>query len=106
MKITIQNKEIELKYSFRAMMIYEKIAGESFNPKGLTEIMVYMYSIILASDRELTLSFDDFMNWIDENPNALNEFSMWLTSIITKNSVLNDKEEKESSTEETTLKKK
>ena len=30
------------------------------------------------------------MNWIDENPNALNDFTMWITSTLTKNSVLNE----------------
>ena len=44
MKVTIKNKEIELRYSFRSMMIYEKITGTSFNPKGVTEIMIYFYS--------------------------------------------------------------
>ena len=90
MKVTIKNKEIELRYSFRSMMIYEKITGTSFNPKGVTEIMIYFYSSILASDKKIDLSFEEFMNWIDENPNALNDFTMWITSTLTKNSVLNE----------------
>ncbi len=90
MKVTIKNKEIELRYSFRSMMIYEKITGTSFNPKGVTEIMIYFYSSILASDKNIDLSFEEFMNWIDENPNALNDFTMWITSTLTKNSVLNE----------------
>lgn len=91
MKVTINNKEIELKYSFRAMMIYEKITGTSFNPKGVTEILIYFYSSILASDKNINLTFEDFMNWVDGEPTALNEFSTWLTSTLTKNTVLNDK---------------
>lgn len=90
MKITIYNKEINLRYSFRAMMIYEKITGTSFNPKGITEIMIYFYSTILASDKDIALTFEDFMNWIDENPTVLNDFSSWLTSTLTKNGVMSD----------------
>ena len=90
MKITIDNKEIELKYSFRAMMIYEKITGASFNPKGMTEIMIYFYSTILASSRDIDLTFDSFVDWIDDNPKSLSDFSNWLTSMLSKNSVLND----------------
>lgn len=90
MKITIHNKEINLRYSFRAMMIYEKITGTSFNPKGITEIMIYFYSTILASDKDIALTFEEFMNWIDENPIVLNEFSSWLTSTLTKNGVMNE----------------
>ena len=106
MFITINNYNIELKYSFRAMMIYEKITGESFNPKGITELMIYLYSIILASSKDITLSFDDFMNWIDENPTVLNEFTVWLTSIINKNKVFSDKEETDTVDEDTVIKKK
>lgn len=106
MFITINNYNIELKYSFRAMMIYEKITGESFNPKGITELMIYLYSIILASSKDITLSFDDFMNWIDDNPTVLNEFTVWLTSIINKNKVFSDKEETDTVDEDTVLKKK
>lgn len=103
MKITITNKEINLRYSFRAMMIYEKITGTSFNPKGITEIMIYFYSTILASDKDIALTFEEFMNWVDENPSVFNEFSVWLTSTLTKNGVMNESDG--SGGEETTLKK-
>ena len=91
MNISICNNTVTLKYSFRAMMIYEKITGESFNPKGVTEIMIYFYSTILASDKNIALTFEQFLEWIDDNPNALNDFSTWLTTILTKNGVIADK---------------
>lgn len=90
MTITIHNDNIDLKYSFRAMMIYEKITGTSFNPKGITEIMIYLYSTILASAKDIALTFDEFMDWIDNNPQILTEFSTWLSTILTKNSVMNE----------------
>ena len=103
MNVTIHNREINLRYSFRAMMIYEKITGTSFNPKGITEIMIYFYSTILASDKDISLTFEEFMNWVDENPTVFNEYSVWLTSTLTKNSVMN--EESDGSGEDSTLKK-
>ena len=42
MKIKIQDKEIELKYSFRSMLIYEKITDRSFSPSGLYDIVINM----------------------------------------------------------------
>ena len=36
MKITIDNREYELKYSFRTLMVYENITNKSFEPKSLT----------------------------------------------------------------------
>lgn len=90
MVIKVKDKEIKMKYSFRSMMIYEKIAGSSFAPKGITEILIYFYSTILASDKDSTLTFEEFMEWIDEHPKELNDFSTWLTETLTKNSVINE----------------
>lgn len=95
MTIKINEKEITLKYTFRAMMIYEKITKTSFQPKGITEILIYFYSTILAADKDSTLSFEDFMDWIDENPSALTDFSNWLTAIIGKNAYINNSEKTE-----------
>ena len=103
MNIIINGRSIELRYSFRALMIYEKITEESFNPKGITEIMVFFYSVILASDRDITLSFDDFINFLDSEPTLLNDFSIWLTKTLTKNNTFSDKNE--NSEEVTELKK-
>lgn len=93
MKLNIKGNEITLKYSFRSMMIYEKIVGESFQPNGLTEVIIYLYSTILASKKEIDLSFDDFVDWLDDNPNTINEFNEWLLSIMDKNGYINQRNE-------------
>lgn len=85
MKININGNDVELKYSFRAMMIYEKIAGGTFEPKGITELMIYFYSTIIASDKNIQLDFDGFMDWIDENPKVIQDFAKWLTEVLNKN---------------------
>lgn len=94
MKININGKKIELKYSFRSMMIYEKILGTSFDPKGMTEVMVYFYSTLIASDKTLELDFDGFMDWLDANPKAIQQFTEWLTTVLQKNAYINGKQEK------------
>lgn len=93
MIVNIKGNEIELRYSFRSMMIYEKIVGESFQPNGITEIIVYLYSTILSSKKGIDLSFDDFVDWLDENPNAINDFNDWLLSVMAKNGYINQKNE-------------
>ena len=85
MTLTIKDKEIELKYSFKAMMIFENIKGESFNPKTVSDIIIFFYSTILGSDRNLSLEFDDFISWLDDNPEKMTEFSNWLSSVVNKN---------------------
>ena len=93
MIVNIKGNEITLKYSFRSMMIYEKIVGESFQPTGVTEVIVYLYSTILASKKGIDLSFDDFVDWLDDNPNAINEFNEWLLSVMDKNGYINQRNE-------------
>lgn len=88
MKVLIKDKEIELKYSFRALMIYENIQNKSFNPSSISDMVVFLYSCILASDKSQTLNFDDFMDYLDDHPQLINEFSEWLTNIFKKNQLL------------------
>lgn len=82
MEITFNGKTYTLRYSFRALMIYENITNKSFNPKGLSDVIVFFYAILVSSAKDTTLSFDDFVEWLDEHPTAINEFSEWLTSVF------------------------
>ena len=100
MKIKIQDKEIELKYSFRSMLIYEKITDRSFSASGLYDIVMFFYATILGSAKGLILGFDDFLDIIDADPMLVTEFSEWITDVITqtntlRNKHLTEKEQKE-----------
>lgn len=88
MKINLHDKEIELKYSYRALMIYENIQKQSFNPKTLSDIIVFFYSITLSSAKGQEVMFDDFMDWLDENPTAITEFSNWLAGIFNVQTIM------------------
>ena len=100
MEIVIKGNKVSLKYSFRALMIYENIAQKSFNPKGISDVVVFFYSVVVASTKDTTLSFDDFIDWLDANPTAISEFSVWLTSVFEAQSGLVNKDIKP---EETTV---
>lgn len=80
MKLTIKEKEIELKYTLRSLILFENITEKSFNPQGLSDMLTYFYCVVVASSKDYSLSFDDFIDWCDENPEALGEFSEWLIS--------------------------
>lgn len=81
MKITINNHDVELKKTFRSYVIYESITDKIFAPKTMSDIITYFYSVVLASDRNLELTFDEFIDWLDDNEDALNDFEQWLTKI-------------------------
>ena len=100
MTFNINGKEYQLKYSFRALMIYENITHKSFNPKTITDMIVFFYSIILASNKGCELMFEDFMDWIDDNPESVNDFSTWLTQIFTQQQEISPNDNKKELTEE------
>jgi len=95
MKFTYKEKEYELKYSFRALIIYENITKKNFNPTSISDILVFFYSILCSSGKGDVFDFNEFMDIIDENPSLVTEFSEWLTQTLTMNASLSpiDKEE-------------
>ena len=95
MKINIKGKEVELKYTFRSFILYENIQGKSFTPSTTTEVLIFLYCCILASDRELVFTFDEFLDYVDEHPNVIEEFSEFFVAQINQNQSLNPSEEKE-----------
>lgn len=99
MKINIKDKEIELKKTFRSYIIFESITDKIFAPKTMSDVATYFYSVVLASDRNLELTFDEFIDWLDENENALNDFEQWLTEISKVDSQFQSKK-KEKKTKE------
>lgn len=93
MKITIKDRNINIKTGFRALMIYERIADKSFQPRSLNDIILFFYSSIIASDKELVFSFDEYLDYIDENPTILNDFLEHLTKQYGMDKFINQHEE-------------
>ena len=101
MKIKIDNREIELKYSFRSLMSYENIQNKTFAPQLMTDILVFFYCTIHGSDRDVKLSWDDYVDMIDANPQLVTDFCEWLTNELNKDSLLESKDvEKEEEKDE------
>lgn len=107
MKVTINDTEIELRQSFRSHIIYEQITEKAFQPKGLTEIITFLYCVIMASAPTLELEFDTFVNWLDENPATVSDFSDWMVANSRRQAALSPKEgKKEDVSHKPTAKKK
>jgi hypothetical protein len=87
MKVTINDKEIELKYTLRSMLMYENITDKTFNPSTMSDVIPFMYCIVVASSKDYSLKFDDFIDWLDENPNIINEFGEWIQTVAQNNNV-------------------
>lgn len=95
MNITIKDKEIKLKKTFRSVIAYEQAMKEPFNPKTLTETIMYFYCVVIASDQSLEITYDEFIDWLDENETAFKEFTEWLVKVSDMESTTAKKESKE-----------
>lgn len=98
MTVTIKEQEVTLKYGFRALVVYEEIMGTTLTtPESLKEILVLFYSIILASAKGSLQDFtwDDFMDWLDDNPTMSIEFTQWLKNVLEQQNTITEKHSKD-----------
>lgn len=93
MIITIDNTEYRLKYTLRGYMIFEQITNHSFNGNGMSDFITLFYSMVMASNKEATLDFETFIDWLDETPKKLHEFSEWIGENIRKQNSLSPNKE-------------
>ena len=77
--ITINNKEYKLKYTIRALFIFEQITNKPFAINTLMDNYLFFYCILLANNED-ALEWDEFIDALDNEPNLLNE----LSSIVSK----------------------
>lgn len=75
-QITINGKNYNIKYSLRALFIFEQITNKSFEIKTLLDNYIFFYSMILASNKDKEpLDWDEFIDALDANPNLLVEMN-------------------------------
>lgn len=89
MKITIKDKEIELRQTLRAFIMYENITEKAFEPKTFQDILTFLYCIVLSSSKDYSLiTFDEFIDFIDENHQVLGDMKKWLNDEFAVNGIL------------------
>lgn len=92
MEITIKDKTYKVKYSLRALFIYEQITKKAFALNTITDYYLFFYCMLLASGSELT--FDDFIDTLDEHPEIATEMMQYLTKENEKNAMFDDESKK------------
>lgn len=77
MKIKFGNDEYALKYSLRAFMLFEQMLSKPFNVETLTDTYVLFYCFLMASNKPFDITFEQYMDLLDENPETVREFNKW-----------------------------
>lgn len=85
MKVTLKEKQVELHYSFRMMMMYEQIQGKSLDFQNITlqDLVILFYTAVVSTLQYnklgIGMQYEDFLNWLDDNggEQLLVDFSNW-----------------------------
>ncbi|WP_293714430.1 hypothetical protein [uncultured Parabacteroides sp.] len=91
MKIVIDGKEYEIRYSLRMYYTYEGITGTMFTGGTLLSVSLLFYSALLASNDDFPYTFDQFVVILDEDNTPLDNFNNWLTGELEKRAPVEDK---------------
>lgn len=87
----------KVKYSIRAMFVFEKLTGKLFKLESLMDFYIFYYSMILAGNPECTLLFDDFIDECDLNPVLVADIQNYLNAQFQKQGQLEPSKEEDTS---------
>jgi hypothetical protein len=97
--ININGKDYKVKYTIRALFIFEQITGKAFKLETMLDSYIFYYSMILANNKDQVLQWDEFLDALDENPKLLQDMEKVMKEEDGKNSLFNDGEESNNSSE-------
>lgn len=93
--ITINGKEYKIKYTIRALFIFEQITNKAFEIKTLLDNYVFFYSIILANNEDNVLDWNDFIEALDNDPTIFNQINEAVNETTKINELMDGGEENE-----------
>lgn len=94
MKITINGKDYKVKYTIRALFIFEQITGRTFEIKTILDNHLFFYSMILANNPDTPLDWDEFIDALDSDITLQQQLLKVLSEQSKKDDLFNVEDEK------------
>jgi len=70
MEVTIKGKEVQIRHTFKAEIIFETAENHTFNGTSTKDwITMFFCSVISSSSDDGWLTFSEFIDWLDEDGN-------------------------------------
>ena len=91
--ITINNTEYKVKYTIRALFIFEQITGKAFEIKTLLDNYIFFYSMILANNPDNILDWNVFIDALDSDPSISQQLNQLVENEQKKQLLLCDNSE-------------
>lgn len=73
--IEINNQKYNVKYTIRALFIFEQITGKPFEIKTLLDNYIFFYSMIVANNQDNPIAWDDFLDALDNDKSLFNSLN-------------------------------
>lgn len=90
MKIKIKGTNYDVKYSLRAMFVWEQVMDRTFNLKTTLDNIMFFYCMLLSSNPDKTLSWDDFIDALDTDPTISKQLEQIVVEQVTKQQLFSD----------------
>jgi len=82
--ITLAGQKLIIKQSFRSLLEFEQMTGKNAFEvtASIADSLKIFYCILKAANQEtFTLSFDEFLNALDNAPECMSEFNEYMFSL-------------------------
>ena len=70
----ILDKDYEVRYNLRSMLVFEQITDKPFEVKTLLDTYILFYSCLVSVKTNPSLDFDNFIDWCSNHPETIEEF--------------------------------
>ena len=95
MKITINKKKYEVKYTIRAIFLFEQITKAPFEIKTITDSYIFFYCMILANNPDNVLEWDDYLNALDRDKTLFEKLNKIMLQQQEQDKMFEDNEKEE-----------
>ena len=95
MEIQIKSKTIQLRYTTRAIVLWEQLEKRMFSLQTLTDQYMFFFCTILAcnKDEDFRLTVEEFFDILDEKPELYKKFAELLQDEAIIRNIFSDGEE-------------
>lgn len=93
--VKINGTDYKVRQTVRALFLFEQIAGRSFEVKTTLDNYLYYYCLILANNPDTSLTWDEFIDAIDNDPTILIQITKVLTDTQQRDKIFEGEEDKD-----------
>ena len=91
--IKINGTDYKFKYTIRSLFIFEQITGRPFKIETLLDNYLFYYSMLLANNPDNTMTWDDFLDALDNDPTLMIEMNRIVEEQRKQSELFNTSEE-------------